>query len=713
MLGKAKSILKAKFGYTEFRSFQEDVISNVLNKKDTLAIMPTGGGKSICYQIPALIFGGLTVVISPLISLMKDQVEQLKGLNIEAVFLNSSLKKRGYNKNVELVRAGKVKLLYCAPETYMLESTQELLESVSVHCLTIDEAHCVSEWGHDFRPEYMKIASTRSKFPNAVCLALTATATPKVQNDIINSLGLKEYDKFIASFDRSNLFLQVVPKVDPIKQTLDFLKSHRKQPGIIYCFKRKQVEQLCEELQKHGYSARPYHAGLSDKEREQNQELFLKDDVQIIVATIAFGMGINKPNVRFVIHFDLPKSIESYYQEIGRAGRDGLRSDCLLLFSYTDIAKFKYLLKKKEDKEKNIAEKQIDSLVEYLEFQGCRRVPLLRYFGEEYEDHQCGTMCDNCNAQAIGETDISEYAYKYLYCVKETEQEYGLSYVTSVLRGNKDQKIIKNGHDELKSYGTGKNLQRNQWAVIARQLIDQEFMSWEQDDDKLVLSTKGKNFLYDKHPLQGKLNEESEEEKETDKKQDATKEQLFEVLNELRKELADENAIPPYAVISEQSLHGMCENPPHDKNSFLEIPGLTEFKWNKHGKKFIEAIRKASPNLASKNGSNNGNTPDSNKFMQIGEKYNKGVPIREIADEFELEYTTVLDNLYHYIQSGGKLNKIDWLAQRILGKEKLEKVTQAYDTLGCKSLENVYEHFDGSINLDHLKIIRLYYLNEN
>ena len=712
MLGKAKSILKAKFGHSEFRSFQEDVISNVLEKKDTLAIMPTGGGKSITYQIPALIFPGLTVVISPLISLMKDQVEQLRDKNIDAVFLNSSLRKREYNSNVKLVREGKVKILYCAPETYMLEATQELLKEVDVDCLTIDEAHCVSEWGHDFRPEYMNIASTRKNFKNAVCLALTATATPRVQDDIIKSLKFDEHDKFIASFDRPNLFLQVVPKVDPIKQTIDFLKTHRKQPGVIYCFKRKQVEQLCDELQAHGFSAKPYHAGLSDKDRETNQELFLKDEVQIIVATIAFGMGIDKPNVRFVVHFDLPKSIESYYQEIGRAGRDGLRSDCLLLFSYTDIAKFKYLIKKKEDKERSIAEKQIDALVDYLESQGCRRVPLLRYFGEEYEKHSCTTMCDICNAQAIGETDISEYAYKYLYCVKETDQEHGLSYITSVLRGSKDDNILDNRHDELNSYGTGKNLQRNQWAIVARQLIEKGFMKIKKKNDIIELNPKGINFIYNSHPIKGKLNEDTKEKTSTGEKVEISEGQIKELLNNFRKDISDDNGIPPYAVFSDQSLDSMVKKPPRDKTEFLEVPGLTDVKYTKYGKKLISSINKLLPNNGN-GGDGDGNQPDSNKFMQIGEKYNKGVPIREIADEFELEYTTVLDNLYFYIQSGGKLNKIEWLAQRILGKEKLEKVTEAYDNLGCNSLDNVFDHFDGKINIDHLKIIRLYYLNEN
>ncbi|MDC1068426.1 DNA helicase RecQ [Candidatus Kapabacteria bacterium] len=706
---KAKSILKNKFGYQEFRSLQEEVINNVLTKKDTLAIMPTGGGKSLCYQIPALIFEGLTVVISPLISLMKDQVEQLDELNIDAIFLNSSLKKRDYQKNSDLVRDKKVKLLYLAPETYMMEATQTLLKSVRVDCITIDEAHCVSEWGHDFRPEYMKISSTREHFPDAVCLALTATATPRVQDDIISSLQFKVYDKFLASFDRPNLFLKVIPKVDPLKQTVDYLSKNRKKPGIIYCFKRKQVETLCEELQALGFSARPYHAGLSDKDRETNQELFLKDEIQIIVATIAFGMGINKPNVRFVVHFDLPKSMESYYQEIGRAGRDGLRSECLLLFSYTDIAKFKYLLKKKEEKERNIAEKQIDSLVEYLEYQNCRRGPLLKYFGETFEKTRCNGYCDNCLSQITGDADISEYAYKYLYCVKETGEEYGLSYITNLLRGSKEDIIFKNGHDDLNSYNTGKSLQRNQWSIVARQLVEKGFLNWDQKKDKLELTAKGIAFIHKQYAIDGRLSEEAEDKSQNDNGKAKSTEEIFAGLNELRKEYADDQGIPPYAVITEESLHELSKMLPKDKEEFLSVPGITEFKYKKYGVDFIKKIIK----LAKLKTDDDERNPDNNKFIQIGEKYNKGMPIREIAEEFDIKYSLVLDNLYHYIQSGGKLNKIDWLALRILGKETLDKVTATFDAMGCQNLENVLEHFEGNIGIDHLKIIRLYYLNEN
>ena len=333
---KPIDILKNIFGYSDFRLDQSEVIKNVLQKKDTLAIMPTGGGKSICYQIPALIFEGLTLVISPLISLMKDQVEQLDDLNIPAVYLNSTLTKNEYAANIALVQSGDVKLLFLAPETLFQERVLALLDTIKIDCITIDEAHCISEWGHDFRPEYRRISGLIDRFKDAVILALTATATKRVRQDIMSTLKFNDKNQFISSFNRENLFLSVLPKYDAESQAIDFVKQFPNQSGIIYCFSRKQVDSLYILFKNEGFSVRPYHAGLPEKERTKNQELFIKDDVQIIIATIAFGMGINKPNVRFVLHYDLPKNIEGYYQEIGRAGRDGLQSECCLLFSRSD-----------------------------------------------------------------------------------------------------------------------------------------------------------------------------------------------------------------------------------------------------------------------------------------------------------------------------------------------------------------------------------------
>ncbi len=411
-----KNILKQVFGYDEFRPLQEEVIANILQKRDTLAIMPTGSGKSLCYQVPGLIFEGLTIVVSPLISLMQDQVGQLLDLGISAVVLNSTLSYDEYSENMSLIKNSHVKFLYLAPETLLKENIRSFLKEIKVDLIAIDEAHCISEWGHDFRPEYRQLVDFKKDIPGATCIALTATATPRVAQDIKKSLNFTDSNTFVSSFNRENLFLQVVDKEDALKQTIAFLNQFPNQSGIIYCFSRKQVTALAKDLSKKGFSVKPYHAGLSDKERAKNQELFIRDDAQIIVATIAFGMGINKPNVRFVIHHDLPKNIEGYYQEIGRAGRDGLQSNCLLLFSYADIAKIRYFINQKQGQEKKVAESQLNFLISLVTSHECRRKPLLAYFGEEYKEENCA-MCDVCTSEE------KEKEGKINFCAHFTKRE--------------------------------------------------------------------------------------------------------------------------------------------------------------------------------------------------------------------------------------------------------------------------------------------------
>ena len=403
-LDAARNILITVFGYQEFRLDQEKIIASVLAKQDTLVIMPTGGGKSLCYQIPALLFEGLTIVVSPLISLMQDQVSQLTQLGIRAVCLNSSLDLIEYEENVAAIRSGNVKMLYLAPETLFLARTQALLKGVRVDCLTIDEAHCISDWGHDFRPEYRKLVEVRAKFPYAVTIALTATATAQVRADIKEQLAIPDSHEFVASFDRKNLVLNVLPKSSPQSQVLGILREHQGESGIIYCFSKAQVDDLAAVLDSRGFSVRPYHAGLADSMRAKNQELFIRDDVQIIVATIAFGMGINKPNVRFVIHYDLPKNIVSYYQEIGRVGRDGLKADCFLLYSHGDSQKIRFFISQKEETERRVAERQLATLVHYAESDRCRRFSLLQYFGEEAAEN-CGA-CDICMNGPCDKVDL-------------------------------------------------------------------------------------------------------------------------------------------------------------------------------------------------------------------------------------------------------------------------------------------------------------------
>ncbi|HSL28769.1 MAG TPA: DNA helicase RecQ, partial [Anaerolineales bacterium] len=484
------SILKNTFGYDTFRPLQGEVIENVMARRDTLAVMPTGGGKSLCYQIPSLLFDGLTVVISPLISLMKDQVEQLRAFGVPALFLNSSLGPQEYQENMEYVKRGEVKLLYVAPETLLSPRILSLLASVKVDLLTIDEAHCISEWGHDFRPEYRQLVEVRRRFPEAVCLALTATATARVRQDIRTTLKFATTNEFIASFNRENLYIEVLRKEDPYLQTMRMLERYKDQSGIIYCFSRKQVDELAYYLASKGYSVRPYHAGLEDSERRRNQEAFIRDDAQIVVATIAFGMGINKPNVRFVIHFDLPKSIEGYYQEIGRAGRDGLPAHCLLLYSYSDVAKLNYFIEQKTGSEKRVAIEHLGAITRFAEDEiTCRRKPLLNYFGESIEAGNCSN-CDNCTSAPTPLTDITIYAQKFLSCVKRADEKFGAGHIADILLGSENEKVLRWEHNKLSTYGIGKELTRKQWMHIARQLLTMGYLKQEGEYHTLGLTPR-------------------------------------------------------------------------------------------------------------------------------------------------------------------------------------------------------------------------------
>ena len=591
MISRAKTVLGDIFGYDEFRPLQREIIGNVLKKRDTLVIMPTGGGKSLCYQIPALIFKGLTIVVSPLISLMKDQVEQLTELGVPAVVLNSSLSNEEYSRNLERVKKNGVKLLYLAPEALLTPGMLSMLSSLQVDCLAIDEAHCISEWGHDFRPEYRQLVRVRSRFPFATCVALTATATPRVQEDIKNNLKFDASNEFIASFNRENLFIQVTPKNNPTSQTIEFLRKYPDQSGIIYCFSRRQVDDLYETLKSRGYSVRPYHAGLSDTERTQNQELFIRDDVQIIVATIAFGMGINKPNVRFVIHFDLPKNIETYYQEIGRAGRDGLRAHCLLLFSYADIQKIKYFINQKDDHEQQVANIHLNSMLQFAETNGCRRIPLLTYFGEDYSTEKCD-MCDNCLAGEKKLVDITIPAQKFLSCVKRADEIFGANHIIDVLRGSQSKKVLKFGHTTLSTYGIGKEYSRKQWFHLARQFIQKGLIVQDTKYGSLKLTEKAYDVLKGRELVFGILEEEHfPDRKEKKKKYEYEHDHvLFEKLRKRRKELADKAGIPPYVIFPDKTLIEMAAFFPRSGESLLHIHGVGSVKYNKYGTIFMNII---------------------------------------------------------------------------------------------------------------------------
>ena len=727
------SILKETFGYDIFRPLQNEVIENVLARKDTLAVMPTGGGKSLCYQIPSLLFDGLTVVVSPLISLMKDQVEQLRAFGVPSLFLNSTLSPQEYQENMDYVRNGEVRLLYVAPETLLTQRILTLLESVQVDCITIDEAHCISEWGHDFRPEYRQIVEVRKRFPKAVCLALTATATSRVRQDIRTTLKFSTTNEFIASFNRENLYIEIVRKSDAYQQTIDMLERYKDQSGIIYCFSRRQVDELSAYLKMRGYSVRPYHAGLEDAERRANQEAFIRDDAQIIVATIAFGMGINKPNVRFVIHFDLPKSIESYYQEIGRAGRDGLPAHCILLYSYSDVAKINYFIDQKNGNEKRVAIGHLDAIVRYAEDERiCRRKPLLHYFGESYEADNCSN-CDNCTSAPTPLTDITIYAQKFLSCVKRADEKFGAGHIVDILLGSKNEKVLRWEHDKLSTYGIGTELTKKQWMHIARQLLSMGYLKQEGEYHTLSLTAKALESLKKRETIFGVMQEAERVQKKGRKKAEVEyNHALFALLRQKRKEMADEAGVPPYVIFSDRTLTEMAAYFPQSNKSLLNIAGLGQVKLEKYGDAFLEVIKpycekhgveeiphpqpfspreKAvqSPSHSGKGVRGEGELPARTRI--IAEEFNTGATVQELMENHGVKANTILDHLNKYLLAGNSLrNDNDLQSLSSATPDQQQAAFAAFDEFSSTYLKPVFDKLNGELDYDELKILRLLYL---
>ena len=729
------SVLKETFGYDTFRPHQLEVIESVLAKRDALAVMPTGGGKSLCYQIPALIFDGLTVVVSPLIALMKDQVEQMHAAGVPALFLNSTLSAEAYQENMNYVKRGETRLLYLAPETLLTPRILQLLLEVKVDCFTIDEAHCISEWGHDFRPEYRQLADVRRRFPNAVCLALTATATPRVRQDIKRSLGFPQANEFVASFNRENLYIEVTPKRDPAIQKLRFLERFKDQSGIIYCFSRKQVDELAEYLSRKGHSVRPYHAGLDDDARRRNQEDFIRDNVQIIVATIAFGMGINKPNVRFVVHYDLPKSVEGYYQEIGRAGRDGLPAHCLLLYSYGDAAKLKFFIEQKEGEERRVAVGHLDAIVKYAEDEvNCRRKPLLTYFGEPYTVSKCDN-CDNCNAEAPMLEEITIPAQKFLSCVKRTGERFGAGHVVDVLLGSKNEKVLRFEHEKLSTYGIGRELNQKQWMHLSRQLAQMGYLNQDGEFRTLSLTKKALDALRDRTKIFGQLQEvEERAPKQANKNELEYNHALFALLREKRKQLADAAGVPPYVIFSDRTLVEMAAYFPQSLQSMLNINGVGKVKLDQYGETFVALIKdyckkhkiaeKAKDSVREKGvrskpkpsarGSATDEAEVGMRATLIAESYNAGESVGSLMERYRVTVNTILGHLTEYAAAGNSLRSgSDLQAYTSTSPDAQQAAMEAFDELGAAYLKPVFEKLEGKVNYDELKILRLMYLSRD
>ena len=720
--------LQKHFGFKSFKDTQEQIITNLLDGKDTFVIMPTGGGKSLCYQLPAMISEGCAIIVSPLIALMKNQVDLVRGYSSAdhiAHFLNSTLNKGQQKVVKEDLTSGKTKMLYVAPETLTKEENVDFFKDLKISFFAVDEAHCISEWGHDFRPEYRKLKEVMDQIDSKIpVIALTATATPKVQSDIVNNLGLREPKIFISSFNRPNLYYEVQPKIkkeQAVKSIVKFISQNKGKSGIIYTLNRKTTEELAQMLMANGIKAVAYHAGLDSKLRARRQDEFLGEDVQVIVATIAFGMGIDKPDVRFVIHYNIPKSIENYYQETGRAGRDGLEGKCILYYSHKDVAKLEHLMRDKTLSEREMGGQLINETVAYSESGVCRRKILLNYFGEEYGHDNCGGKCDNCKnpkelIEAKNEVIIA------LKAIGALGERFPITYMISFISGKANPQIKMYRHDENPAFGTGKGKEEHFWNSLLRQLLLENIIQKDIEDyGVLKITKKGHAFL--KKPVSFKIvlnhifEENGEDDEDSVESDEAitTDDKLFELLKNVRQAEAKKRNLPPFVIFLENSLQDMATLYPTTLKELEKCQGVSVGKALKFGRPFVDVIAKyveeneiekpddfVMKSVVNKN---------SNKVFII-QNVDKKMPLETIARHKTLKLEELLEEMETIVASGTKLN-LDYAIEDLVEEYEREEIIDYFKGCQTSSLDIAREELsDGNYTLEQLKIMRIKFLCE-